>query len=121
MTRQLVSVSTVFWQKTVYIGEPASFQLTLIPSEATTRLPLAELRIYYSEHLPPVIVQHPKISLESSYTSLGCFDVSSIDGTSAVPIQADLRWTSGNPKTFAGHFTSSVITEFCVRSLFDWA
>ncbi|KAF8331398.1 Gryzun, putative trafficking through golgi-domain-containing protein [Cantharellus anzutake] len=118
----LFHMSSVFWRGTVYVGEPASFQLTLTSPETNIEFLFTELRIYYSEHLPPVIVQHPEIGIETPYTFLGDFDVSSIDNASAVPIQADLHWVPGKSKTFAGYLTSSVTTELRIHKvelLFD--
>lgn len=121
----VVETSIVFWQKSVSIGEPCSFQVVLTaPAEgAIQSLTFTSVQIFWDEHKPPIVVQH---SADESAEACSRIDIGShessinsdVAATPTPTVQANLTWKSRGCKVFAGSIASLVPKELGVSKRF---
>lgn len=111
LTSHAVIPSVVFWQDTVFVGEPASFQLTLTPLPgALLSLVFSSMHLYWDEHEPPLILEHSEDKNPSDSVQLGNVNRlvpgSTDQNIPRAPVEAALQWHAGNAKVFSGSITS---------------
>lgn len=114
--------SVVFWQDTVFVGEPVSFQLTLIPLPgALLSLAFSSMHLHWDEHEPPLIVEHSEDEDSGSIVQLGNVDHLAPHPTDQdhprTPIKAALRWPTGKARVFSGSIMSHSPAHFQVSEL----
>lgn len=107
-----MTASVAFWQSTVFVGEPASFQLVLTPLPGALRaLVFTSLHLYWDEHEPPVVIDHSDECPADAVVQLGNLSSSTAIDTPIKKEQSpvtSLRWEPNHPKTFAGSIETSV-------------
>lgn len=112
-----MTATVAFWQPEVFVGEPATFQLSLTPLPGALRgLTFTSVHLYWDEHEPPIVLNHSEECAIDSLVQLGELDPrADRSPESRKELEASLRWDTGRSKTFAGSIIGYTPSELKVN------